>query len=119
MPNAQKPFPLSLCRLDLPNRACGTRGAHQISHPFRFSREDPRTKLRKPIVTATRVVRFRVRSFFRFFDESVLKQAIDRSVQRSGSEANGAHASFSNGSHYRVAVSLAIGKGEQDMEDGG
>ena len=106
---------LSLSGLDSSHRACGTRGTHEICHTFCFSREHARPEIRQPIIAASRIVEFSVRTFVGLLDKFVLKEPADCPIKRPGAEPDSPHAFLTDSLHDRVSVRLAIRERNEEI----
>jgi len=68
------------------------------------------------VVAAAFVVVLRIGTLFQFFNEAFFQQALDGAVQRARAEANLSAGSLADFPHDRVAVAVAIGKRDENVE---
>jgi hypothetical protein len=90
----------------------------KFRHPphFRFCCFAPQR--RQPVVAAAVVIKAFVRplTFAQFDDQTLLEQAFDRAIQRSGAEAQFAARALGDIRHDSVAMLVAVGQRDQNMK---
>src|SRR5215467_15718073 len=90
--------------------------ADQLLQALAFRVEHTPAELGQPVIAASGIIQFRRGAFVRFLDEFGLYQAFDRSIEGSGPEAHFSRSAIQDFLHDPVAVLLAIGEREHDME---
>ena len=90
-----------------------------LRHTLRLGPRHGDTKCRQLVITPPLVVVQRVGAFVEFFNQPAFEQPRERTVERAGMQRDGAGRPPFDLAHDAVAVLLAVGKGQQNLEGHG
>src|SRR5688572_27795331 len=93
-------------------------GIDQIGEPLRFAFSDRQALRRQPVVAPAILVGLVVQRDRQLLDQAVDQHALNRAIERAWAEARLAIGEALDVPHDAVAVRLAVGERQENMEDG-
>src|SRR6185503_7862230 len=99
-------------------QAARPRQPHEIGQPLRLGPGDFAPERRNPVVAPPFIVLFGRGPVVELHHQTILEHALQRAIQRGGTNADAAIRPSGNGLNDGVAVRVVLGKRHQDVEHG-